>query len=275
MANCRLCGAPAGFLLHEHKQCRERHDVAVKKIPEFFVSALQSPMSTERFRALLLADAKHNFIAEGELHRLILQGFAAMIGAATNKALLTDADAERISALQDIFGVSREELGNAGTALVKAMILGDLDAGKLDEINVSLEGTSAPRLEPGEKVIWAFSPCVHYVMKSRTTYVGSSQGVSVRLMKGVYYRVGAMRAQPVRTEYLDADGAGALTVTTRNVYFVGEHQAVKLPLRKVVAVHLYSDGVEFLPDGASKKPHIFKVDDPEFLTNLLARLGTE
>jgi hypothetical protein len=109
----------------------------------------------------------------------------------------------------------------------------------------------------------------------RTSYVGRSQGVSVRLMRGVYYRVGGFRGEPIRTEYLSEEGTGNLTITTHNVYFVAPRKAFKLPIQKIISVQLYSDGIEILRDGASAKPAVFLIDDAPFAANLLARLHRE
>jgi hypothetical protein len=46
-----------------------------------------------------------------------------------------------------------------------------------------------------------------------------------------------------------------------------------LPIRKIISVQLYSDGIELHRDGISAKPHIFLVDDPAFVANVIAGLS--
>jgi hypothetical protein len=49
--------------------------------------------------------------------------------------------------------------------------------------------------------------------------------LSLRLMKGVYYRIGAHRGERVQTEYLSNEGTGDLIVTDRALYFLSSASA--------------------------------------------------
>lgn len=257
---------------HQHRDCRQRHDDAAGKIPEFFVRALQSPMAAGQFRDLVDRDTAANFIAGAERDQLVGQGFAAMIGAAFAGNGLDDVASNRIAELQHAFGLSAAQLGAAGQMLTKARILLALDEGKPSPVNFTVEGNLAPRLEAGEQPLWAFNSAGFLTMRRRTQYTGGSRGVSVRIMRGVYYRVGAYRGEAVQPQYLSHEDDGSLTITPRNVYFVGSHKALKIPLRKIGSAQLYSDGIEILQNGVTAKPLIFTVDDATFAANLLARL---
>ena len=272
MGTCRYCGKPARFLRHQHRECRQRHDDAAGKIPEFFVKALQSPMAAGQFRNLIDRDAAANFIASAERDQLVNRGFAAMIGAAFGGNGLDDAVSYRIAELQHAFELSATQLGAAGQMLTKGRILLALDEGKPSPTDVIVAGTFAPRLEAGEQLLWAFNGAGYLTMRSRTQYVGGSHGVSMRIMRGVYYRVGAYKGEAVKTQYLSNEDSGSLAITPRNVYFVGSHKALKIPLRKIGSAQLYSDGIEILQNGVAAKPMIFTVDDATFAANLLARL---
>jgi len=174
--------------------------------------------------------------------------------------------------LQNAFSLSVADLGSEGTALGKARILHALDAGKAPSITIELNGPLAPRLENGERVLWSFNNVSYLTMRSRTQFVGRSSGVSIRVMRGVYYRTGAYQGEPIRTNYLSNEDLGSLTIADKNIHFVGTHRALKIPFKKLASAQLYSDGIEILQNGVAAKPLIFKVDDPPFAANLLARL---
>jgi hypothetical protein len=271
MGICHYCGKPAGFLRHQHRACRQAHDDAAKKIPAFFVKALQSSISASRFRTLIEQDASQNYIANGERNELVRSGMGAMIRAAAD-GNMTDADDARIKEIQDAFGLTATDLGEDGRALTKMRILRALDAGRDSPINVSITGPLAPRMERDEKPIWAFDGARLLTTRTKTHYVGGSSGVSIRLARGLYYRASTYRGHPVQTQYLSNEDNGGLAITPRNLYFVGSHKALKMPIKKVASVHLYSDGIEVLENGVSKKPFVFQIDDPTFAANLLSRL---
>ena len=51
-------------------------------------------------------------------------------------------------------------------------------------------------LMKSEDLVWVFKDVDYFVEKTRTHYKGGSQGVSVRVMKGVYYRTGGFKGRP-------------------------------------------------------------------------------
>jgi hypothetical protein len=272
MADCRFCGKSAGFLRHQHAECRRIHDEATAKIPTLFIRALHDPMPADRFRSLVDQSTGRSFIATSERDQLVRQGLGAAVHAALGNGGLASADDERLGELQTAFSLSLADLGSEGTALAKARILRALDAGKAPSINIELNGPLAPRLENGERVVWPFNNVTYLTMRSRTQYVGRSSGVSIRVMRGVYYRTGAFQGEPIRTDYFSSEDLGSLTIADKNVYFVGTHRALKIPFKKLASAQLYSDGIEILQNGVTAKPLIFKVDDPPFAANLIARL---
>jgi hypothetical protein len=272
MGKCRYCGKPAGLFRRQHQECRTRHDEAASKIPAFFVKALQSPMPAEQFCELIDRDVEANFISATERDQLVDRGFSGMVDAALAGGSLTNEADARIDDLRQAFGLSAADLGEAGAALVKARILRALDAGQPDTVKITVDGPLAPRFERGERPLWCFRSARYLTFRSRTHYVGGSAGVSIRVMKGVYYRVGSFHGEPVKMEYLNEEDSGALTITLQNVYFVGTRRALKIPVRKIAATHLYSDGIEILQYGATAKPAVFTMNDAPFAASLVARL---
>lgn len=272
MGDCRFCGKPAGFLRHEHKECRRAHDDAAEKITGFFAKALHDPVAVDRFHKLIDQDAAQNFIGEAERGRLIRQGFGAAIRAALSEGALAPADDKRLDELQDAFGLTLADLGNNGMALAKARILRAINAGEKSPIKLKGDGPLAPRLGNGELALWMFNNVNYFMMRSRTRYVGGSSGVSIRVMRGVYYRTGSFHGEPIKTDYMSNEDTGSLTIAEHNIYFVGTHRALKIPLKKIASAQLYSDGIEILQNGVTAKPAIFKLDDPPFAANLLSQL---
>ena len=273
MGNCIYCGEGAGFLRRSHKECRQRRKAAIANIPEYFAQAMEAPIDVSRFKQLAQNMAQASFIQDREFRPLAVRGMTKAIVRALDDHVITTAESERIDAVCGAFGLTSNDLPqNIQHRFVKAHILRDIEDGRIRN-RITIEGSVTPNLERGESVVWAFNSSKYFTTRGRTRYESVSQGVSVRLMKGVYYRTGASKGQSFRTEYVSEEGSGCLLITNRNVLFVGRGKGVKLPFRKILSVQLYSDAIELHRDGANVKPVVFKIDDPPFAANLIARLS--
>jgi hypothetical protein len=109
--------------------------------------------------------------------------------------------------------------------------------------------------------------------KARRLYVGRSRGVSVRVMKGVYYHTAGFKGYPVdRTERLHVD-TGSVAITTKHIYFSGPRRAFRVPFAKIVSFEPFSNGLGFIRDSASAKPQILVTHDGWFTYNLVTNLA--
>ena len=124
-------------------------------------------------------------------------------------------------------------------------------------------------LTKAEKVIWMYPNVECLEDKKRTRYVGGSQGVSVRIVKGVSYRVGNHRGEKVQEEYTQSIGYGDLYVTTKNVIFCGD-KPIKIPLAKILSLKEYSNGTGVIKDGANPKQYTFLGITPYIISNTLS-----
>jgi hypothetical protein len=66
------------------------------------------------------------------------------------------------------------------------------------------------------------------------------------------------------------DGTGDLIVTTSTIYFLSQGQTRRIPCRKIVAVHSFSDAIRISRGGIEKKIRTFVLDDSWFGINLIA-----
>ena len=138
---------------------------------------------------------------------------------------------------------------------------------------ISVDGNLPINFQKGEQIVWAFSGSKYLEDKTRRQYVGGMQGVSIRVMKGVYYRVGAFKGHAVEhTERVHID-TGWVVVTNKNIYFAGPRKSVRLPYAKIVSFEPFSDGIGVMRDTATAKPQIFVTGDGWFTYNLVANLS--
>jgi len=97
--------------------------------------------------------------------------------------------------------------------------------------------------------------------------------MSVRVAKGLYYRTGSFRGNPIVTSEATHAGTGILGITTKHIYFAGGQKAFRVPYQKIVSFTPYSDGFGLQRDAQTAKPQSFVVGDGWFVYNLVVNLS--
>lgn len=124
---------------------------------------------------------------------------------------------------------------------------------------IALTGTAIiPR--KGEQVYYVAQANTVEDKVVATQYVGRSSGVSVRIAKGVSYRVGQSRGQKVEKRALVTTSTGLLYVTNQRLVYDSAQKPFEAKLDKLINMQLYTDGMLF---GMSnrKNPVFFKMQD--------------
>ena len=158
---------------------------------------------------------------------------------------------------------------NAYHKLMQSLILRDIQEGREIE-RLQVEGLPI-LLGKKERLLWVFRNVQGYEEKTGSRYVGGSRGVSMKVCKGVYYRVGASKGHSVEYQYQKDLGTGIFIVTNKNLYFIGGNQ-VKMGFAKVLSFEPYSDGILLVKDGANPKPYTFVGFDSWFVVNVMQLL---
>jgi hypothetical protein len=116
--------------------------------------------------------------------------------------------------------------------------------------NINFSDGSHAILKKDEKI---YHQAVGIVQEIKTThsYAGGSQGVSIRITKGVYYRVGAHQGQIKPVQSLVETSRGTLIFTNKRLLLhpVANNKPLSIPLNKIISFHCYSNGLEIYIEG--------------------------
>lgn len=98
-------------------------------------------------------------------------------------------------------------------------------------------------------------------------------GVSARakIMKGVYYRVGSMKAEAVKSEEWKLIDQGTLFLTNKRIIFMGSKGNKNIRLNRVLSFSPFQNGVEIDKD-SGKSPFLQLYGDIDLFSMLLSRL---
>src|SRR5262245_25565130 len=281
LGNCKYCGKPAGYLQSKHAVCEEQHhqheSVIQNGRAEIASEVIRAIKGTETFDLLerRIAEIEQScFVPRDERKHSLIRGWENAVEQFLDDGILDTAEEKRLVDFKDHFGLSQSDLNANGAMLktAKAAVLRDVLNGIIPE-RISVDGSFHINFQKGEQVVWAFSDSKYLEDKMRRQYVGGSQGVSIRFMKGVYYRIGAFKGHAVEhTERVHID-TGWVVVTNKNIYFAGPRKSLRLPYAKIVSFEPFSDGIGVMRDTSTAKPQIFVTGDGWFTYNLITNLA--
>ncbi|GFN23678.1 hypothetical protein [Thermanaeromonas sp. C210] len=277
MGTCIYCGKPAGFLRKKHRECAEKRDRGWAEMVNLAKDAAlgESPEGTlETLAGRLEEVARESFIPPEQVRDALIAGWEKAVNHFLEDGNLDAQEENRLAQFARHFDFTQEDLDRNGfyTRFVKGAVLRELMEGKVPS-RFHPVGELPFNFQKSEALIWAFNDVAYYEEKTRRGYVGGSHGVSFRIAKGVYYRVGSFRGRPVEiTEKVLVD-RGILAVTTKHLYFQGAKKAFRVRWDKVVSFMPYSDGIGIQRDATTAKPQFFVTGDGWFTYNLLANIA--
>ena len=271
---CKFCGQPAGFLRSVHKECELAHSNALISIPNEISKSITSTSDFSNLSNEVAAIAKTGFINQTELNELYTLGFDKAVETFLDDGIISKEEEEKISNYKKYFDLDQNLLNKNGSfeKVAEGLILKDISQGKLPENRLNISGNSPFLLDKGETLIWIFQTVEFYEQRSKTTFEGKSQGISIKIAKGVYYRTGQFKGNPVTTTQMTLIANGMFALTNKNIYFASASKSIKIPYAKLISMTQYSDGIGLQKDGASAKPQIFKGLDGWFTYNIISNL---
>lgn len=117
------------------------------------------------------------------------------------------------------------------------VLLNALEKGSLPIINnVSIV------VQKNEVAHWQINATLLTPKTITTGYTGGSRGVSIRVMKGVSYRIGSSRSTPIR-ESVTIRNSGVLVVTNKRIIFAGSGKSFSIGYKQLLSFDPYSNGI--------------------------------
>jgi hypothetical protein len=274
VSNCTFCGKAAGFFHSTHPDCVRIHENGKHEIKNLILQIPTSSASAEVVANRICQISEQSFISDFERNGLSVEAWSAAVDHSLHDGVLSIEVEKRLMDLKESLSLSRSSLEGTGTwdRVVKSAVIRDLLNGVIPK-RMSFEGNLSLNLQKGEQIVWAFDHSEYLEDRTRRQYVGGSQGVSVRVMRGVYYHVGGFKGHAVdRTERVHVD-TGFVTTTNKHIYFSGPKKTFRVPYTKIVSFNPFSDGVGIVRDSVTAKPQFFITHDGWFTYNLMTNLA--
>lgn len=270
MAACTICGKPAGILRSVHRDCATNRTEALERLAVVIQGYLGLPdekASVEGLRRVFDKVAELAQLDPEETEREFQNGLRSAILTITNDGEITDQEFHRVSEITEALGADLTKIDETtNELLVQAMILRDLRKGVVQS-RLQDVGSIPITLKRGESLIWLSAPVTRMEPRTKTKYVGRSHGFSVRIARGLSYRVGASEGERIETTSLVPAGAGGLAYTNHAIYFLSQGNNLRLPAKSIATVDCYSDGICVTPNRG--KSQIFLMNNQKFASDMI------
>jgi len=273
--SCTYCGEKTSPLRWQHEECAEKNRAAWANMVSAATEAARSGVGLVTLRETLSNIALGGKVPLDRIREAEVAGFEGAVATILDSSVISPTQESLFVSFMKATDLTQEDLNTRGlwSRMVKGCILSDITSGNLKS---RISAASLPfNFQKGEILLWAFQNCSYAAEKAHRSYVGGSSGVSFRIARGVYYRVGAFKGHSVETTSLDHVDTGILAITQKNLYFAGPHATFRIAITKIVSLVPYSNGFGLFRDKANAKREVFFVDDPWFAHNLLSHITPE
>jgi hypothetical protein len=281
LANCRYCGKPAGFLHFTHPECergalqRERDIRDAKlRLSSDVSQAISGATDFDSLEKAIVEIGQASRVPVNERKALLARGWANSVNEFLAAGVITVEEERRLLAFNDRFGLTVDDLDKEGVYLkfCKSSVLRDVLNGIMPQ-RFAFNADVPINLQKGEQIVWEFPNCKYLEDKVHREYVGASHGASVRIMKGVYYHVGAFKGEAVEhSERVHLD-TGWVVITNKHIYFAGPVKSFRIAYAKIVSFESFSNGIGLFRDTANAKSQFMLTGDGWFTYNLVTNLS--
>ena len=274
MGKCKYCNQDAGFFHSKHEECERNFNQGLASIKQIINNCFVNKDDFYLKEREINAIVKNSYIDGNALQQVYCNAFDIAIDNYLNDGVIDIKENQTVARFMQFTGLPQSVL-NANQSLekvVQSKVLQDILQGNVPAPNITINGDFPFLLGKGEHLIWLFRDITLHQHKVQREYVGRSRGVSVRVMKGVYYRTGGFKGHPVETTVMQRIGIGSVCLTDKNLYFASPEKSLKIPYTKILSIDSYSNGIGLQKDGASAKPMFLEGINSWFTYNVIANL---
>lgn len=187
-------------------------------------------------------------IPESEMDQIKVRVYQLAYDAIKRDGKITAEEEAELHELQSYFKISEDAIAPSKKELARFRLLREISNGNMPSIQVS-----NMVLQRGEIPFWTESGKILEERVVNRRYEGGSRGVSVRIMKGVSYRVGAHKGRLIADTAVVPVSSGDFVVTNKRMVFKGDRKSFSLKHEKILNVEFYSDGINLAEESGKHR----------------------
>jgi hypothetical protein len=273
MGKCPYCNTSAGVFKKLHKECEQINKKGIYKINELSADFFSNPelVNLNELKSI----SKESFVSETALKDILIDTYSQYLNVFLDDGTLSEEEENKLEEYQEKFDLSQNDLEKKDllSQTLRASILRQLINGEELTNRIKIQGNLPFKFQKSENLVWLFQNVDLFEQRIKTTYKGGSQGVSIRIAKGLYYRTSSFRGHPVKTTNIVPVATGMLALTNKHLYFSSRIKNFRINYDKIITLEPYSDGIGITKDGVTAKPQVFKNVDGWFCYNFIKNIS--
>ncbi len=269
---CLSCSRSLGFwervLLGRKYFCKSCYEEVVNGLNEgirryenFIIKALSDGKLTPKEQDELEEIAKKYQLTTLACKIASINAYYRLYQKVVSDRKVTEDELAQINELCQKLQLPEKEISPTLQTLAKLHFLTQLEEGILPEIDADI-------FLKRNEVAHYQTNCELYEERIKREYVGGHSGVSIRVAKGVYWRVGGFKGYPVEKTVLTKIDQGKLVITNKRIVFSGDRKSFSIPYSKLIDIELFKDAVKINREGKKRK-EFFVVPEPEILAKVI------
>lgn len=198
MGDCIYCGNPAGFLRKKHPECEQKYTEGWTQMVDYSRDTALGVKPLDSLVPTITKVASTSFVPPERIREAMTRGWSQAVSKFLEDNILQEDEEHKLVEFMNRFKFDQQSLDADGsyTKVVKAGTLRDIMDGRLPR-RIKMDSSLPFNFQKDETPVWAFTTVRYFEDKVRREYVGGYQGVSVRVAKGLYYRTGGFRENPL------------------------------------------------------------------------------
>lgn len=234
---------------------RKGLDLYSQKIKELLVDGNLS----EEDKTILEQIKKEHNLTDKDVERYNLAGFKIFFDKITDDSRITEAERKELVKIYSDLNLPTDNLAYNQSDFNKYYTLHLIDKGKLPTIDVPNLNVN---LSNGEKLHYVNKA---FIVKNKSvtkSYNYSGFSASIKIAKGLRYRVGNVKINPQKVNVMMTEDAGTFYLTTKNLGYIGLNKHLSIPYDKISSLDI-RDGFLYLYKKGKEAPFIISMDDFE------------
>lgn len=272
MGRCKFCGNKAGFLKDYHKDCEEMNSNSKKQILKLANHYFDQGQRVTKKEISKIA--KSGFLVKKDVINLLANVYDNILEKNLKNGGLSYEVEQKLVSFSDYYEIPESilDIRDSVSKTVKASIL--REAGTTGDVFNRLHVDELPiMMQKNEDLVYIFYNVEYLEEKTSTSYEGSSDGFSVRLAKGLYYRKSAYKGRPVKETGIEFVSKGILFLTDKHIYFWSPSKTLKIKFQKIISLTPYEDGLGVQTEGVRSKPQFFRNLDGQFCSSFIKKIS--
>lgn len=275
MGLCRYCNKPAGLFRSKHKKCEISFNEYKNKLLVLLHQELSTVIS-DNLKEKVSQYTLNGLIKKEEEKNIILDSWEKAIKIMLEDNIISEKEEDNLFKIIHMFDLEKKELNKheyydrlERSSILRYIINGKFPSGKFIIDNNEIMPFN---LQKSEKMIYIFKNVDYYAQINNKEFIGATQGLSIPIANGVYYRVGVFKGKSVVNKTTKQLDKGVVGITNKHIYFSGKRKSFRINFNKIVSFKPYKKGIGIFKDTKNAQEQMFMNIDGWFIYNLLINL---